>query len=177
MSKIIRAIVQSNSSEDANARVKISAEGVYPTSSESPLIHSVGGIPLKKGDVVFVDISNILNPLILGRSMHSNNSFKKDLEGSLLFESADDSEYTFCSVKPSSLNIYNSNGVEIKIDSSGVSIKTSSSVTIKSPKVKVTGGQLQVSGTVTPGTSGPFNCLTTCAYTGAPHAGNIVMGT
>jgi hypothetical protein len=64
-----------------------------------------------------------------------------------------------------------------KIESSGnCDIKAGGSCTINSPDVKITGGQLTTNGSVAP-SSGPFNCLTNCVFSGAPHQGNIVSGT
>lgn len=82
----------------------------------------------------------------------------------------------------------------IKIDKSGnINIKTDGklgltvegsaeveckgSATIKAPSVKITGGKLETKGTAGTDMSGPFNCIPTCPFTGAPHSGSIVSGT
>lgn len=64
-----------------------------------------------------------------------------------------------------------------KIESSGnCDIKASGSCTIDSPDVKITGGQLTTNGTVAP-SSGPYNCLTACVFSGCVHQGNVVSST
>ena len=55
-------------------------------------------------------------------------------------------------------------------------VKVSGSTKLTSPDVTITGGKLTVSGTVSP-SNGPFCALPACAFTGAPHTGNIVVGT
>ena len=63
--KIIKAIVESNSCDDKYKRVRLSSLGVWIMTD---LIMSIGGIPLKVGDSVFVDVSEgYESPLILGR--------------------------------------------------------------------------------------------------------------
>lgn len=64
-----------------------------------------------------------------------------------------------------------------KIESSGnCDIKASGNCTIDSPNVKITGGQLTTNGTVAP-SSGPYNCLTACIFSGCVHQGNVVSST
>ena len=121
MSKIIRAVVLTNSSDDAYSRVKLTCEGIW---NETPLVESVGAIPLKKDDVVFVDISDgFENPIILGRSQGDLNSFHKDLEGgSLLFESSNGNDWTIGFVKVNKLEIVNSSEVSIVIEGDTITI-------------------------------------------------------
>ena len=67
----------------------------------------------------------------------------------------------------------------IKIDKSGnINIKTDGKLglTIEG-SAKITGGKLETKGTAGTDMSGPFNCIPTCPFTGAPHSGSIVSGT
>jgi hypothetical protein len=50
-------------------------------------------------------------------------------------------------------------------------------IKIKALKVTVTGGELDVSGSVVPTGSGPFCGLPSCIFSGAPHSGSKVLGT
>lgn len=196
MSRIIRAIVETNSCEDENARVKISCEGIW---EDTPLIESVGGIPLKKGDIVFVDISGgFENPLIIGRAMGVMNSYGKDVNGSLLWESSDGSKFTIAFVKNNKLEVYNSDNVEVIVDGNSISIKSSDvSIEADNLKVKATtaevesdnvtvkakssceitgGGIFKLKGTVAPESSGPLCGIPACLFTGAPHLGTKATG-
>jgi hypothetical protein len=58
-----------------------------------------------------------------------------------------------------------------------VTMAADGSVTINSQKITLTGGELDVNGTVTPGSSGPFCGLPNCIFSGAPHLGSKVEGT
>lgn len=65
MSKIIRAQVLTASEDSSDRRVKLKADGIW---DESPLIDSINGLFLRKGEWVFVDVSDgYESPLILGR--------------------------------------------------------------------------------------------------------------
>lgn len=66
--------------------------------------------------------------------------------------------------------------LELKVDGN-ISIKTEGTFNIEAPKVKVTGGELEVNGTAAPTGSGPFCAIPSCLFTGAPHVGNKVSGT
>lgn len=48
---------------------------------------------------------------------------------------------------------------------------------IKATQTKLTGGQLECTGTPTPSGSGCFCAIPVCPVTGAPHSGSMVMGT
>lgn len=62
---IIRAEVTTNSWEDELRRVKIKSEGIY---EDSPLIETVNGLYLRKGEKVYVDVSDGFEaPFIIGR--------------------------------------------------------------------------------------------------------------
>lgn len=177
MSRIIRAKVESNSCDDEFARVKISCPDVWDKSDNSPLVESVGGIPLKEGDLVFVDISDgYENPLIIGRSTGSMNSYGKEVSGSLLFESSDGSKFSIAFVKNNKMEFYNSDGVSFVTDANSTEINVENlKITTKSGTV--TGGEFTMKGSVTPEGSGPFCAVTNCLFTGAPHVGTKVSGT
>jgi hypothetical protein len=63
-----------------------------------------------------------------------------------------------------------------ELNGGSVNVEAASSVTVKAASVEITGGNLKVGGTVSPG-SGPFCALPNCLFTGAPHGGNQVEGT
>lgn len=48
---------------------------------------------------------------------------------------------------------------------------------LKATQTKLTGGQLECTGTATPSGSGCFCAIPVCPVTGAPHTGSMVMGT
>lgn len=66
--------------------------------------------------------------------------------------------------------------LNITIKGGNTTIKSTTTVKVDSPDVTITGGKLTVNGNVSP-SAGPFCCLPNCVITGAPHTGNIVMGT
>lgn len=121
MTKLIKAIVKSNSSADNYARVKLSSEGIWV---ETGLICSVGGIPLKIGDSVYVDVSQGYEyPMIVGRSIDGTNQFEKDIEGALLFEASNGTEWTIAYVKDGKLHIANSSDTVIEVNGSSIKIE------------------------------------------------------
>lgn len=72
--------------------------------------------------------------------------------------------------------------VEISGESSvkiggNVNLKVDGNTVLDCPSVKITGGKLEVAGTSSTDTSGPFNCIPVCPFSGAPHSGKIVSGT
>lgn len=77
------------------------------------------------------------------------------------------------SINADSLSVTVSGNVKIK--GTGITID-GSSVIIKGSTVSVTGGALTVKGSA-PGSTGPFNMLPVCMFTGAPHGGTTVTGT
>jgi hypothetical protein len=64
----------------------------------------------------------------------------------------------------------------ITADGGNIEVSASTKATIKAPQVEITGGQVSMKGTATPG-NGPFCALPNCLFTGAPHGGNMVAGT
>lgn len=167
MSTIIRAKVTTNSSDDSQARVKIMCEELL---NETPLLESVGGMSLKKGDIVFVDVSNGYDaPLIIGRSFDKATSYSKQVNGSVLFESSNGSSWTIAFVKNNDLEIYNS-------DKSSIVVK-GSKIIINSETVVVSGGKFKVSGSAVPNGNGAFCGIPVCPFTGATHVGDTVSNT
>ena len=141
MSKIIRAIVTTNSSDDEYSRVKVKFDGIW---KESDLMESVGGIPLSKDDVVYVDVSEgYNNPLILGRSFDKSNKPATPTEGSLLFESSDGSNWTVAFVKNNKLTVVNSDNTKITVDGKDVLIETTN-IKVKCNEFNVNDGNLTV---------------------------------
>lgn len=104
---------------------------------------------------------------------------KLDKEGNLEVNLRTDANITITG--SSSIKINTDNKVEVggnsEISVSGNSnINVSGSTKLTCPDVTITGGKLTVNGTVTP-SNGPFCALPACAFTGAPHTGNIVVKT
>lgn len=62
---IIKAKVLTCSHDDPYRRVKLQSPETWST--ESPLIESVNGLYLRVGEMVFVDVTNEMSPLIIGR--------------------------------------------------------------------------------------------------------------
>lgn len=122
MSRIIRAKVATNSCDDKDARVQLQCDGVW---DETPLIESVGGISLKKDDIVYVDVSDgFENPLIIGRATGGLNKYGKEVNGTLLYESSDGEKFTIAFVKCNKLEMYNSDGVEVTVDALNIHVKS-----------------------------------------------------
>ena len=53
---------------------------------------------------------------------------------------------------------------------------TTPKITVTADEAKITGGTLQVGGTVAP-SSGPFCAIPNCLFAGTPHGGDVVSGT
>lgn len=122
MSKFIKATVRSNSVDDTYNRVKLKATNIW---NETALIPSIGGIPLKTGDIVYVDVSEgYENPMIIGRSMDERNTFTQEIPqgGSLLFESSNGTDWTIAFVKNNILNIVNSNNTRFEIEKDTIKV-------------------------------------------------------
>jgi hypothetical protein len=67
---------------------------------------------------------------------------------------------------------------ELTMDKSGaMQLAAKTEVTLNAQKVVITGGRLEVAGSVAPTGSGPFCCLANCAFSGAPQIGNAVNNT
>lgn len=162
MSRIIRAKVLTNSSDDKYSRVKLKTEGLW---EESELVESVNMIPLSKGDIVFVDVTaGFESPLILGRA--ANKDYKpaeSSVEGEILYQSSNGSDYTIASVKNNNLEIRNSNGVKISVNKGNV--------TISGASVSIENGSVTIDGTVSPTGKGALCAIPVCPFTGANHTG------
>lgn len=78
--------------------------------------------------------------------------------------------------KSGNINIKAGGKLGLTIEGSA-EIECKGSATIKAPSVKITGGKLETKGTAGTDMGGPFNCIPTCPFTGAPHSGSIVNGT
>lgn len=147
MSTIVRATVISNSSDDNLNRVKVKCPLLW---DESPLMPSVNGIPLKKNDIVFVDISDgVDNSYIIGRSFDNQGSYAKQVNGSLLFESSNGSDWTIAFVKNDKLEIYNSKGSKIVVSGESIEIDAQS-ITLggNSSKTTINGSLSHSNGTM-----------------------------
>lgn len=65
---------------------------------------------------------------------------------------------------------------DTKLETSNCDVKASSSCTIDSPDVKITGAKATISGTVAPSGKGAFCGIPACLFTGAPQCGEISSG-
>lgn len=74
--------------------------------------------------------------------------------------------------------IFVSSSGDITVDcESDIDITIKGTANIKANKVNIEAGTIEFpKGSVAPSESGPFNCISVCPYTGAPHAGNIMTG-
>ena len=77
------------------------------------------------------------------------------------------------STSPVTINSKSSIEAEFK---KGITFK-SAEIKWDGEKITITGGEVNMKGTVTPKTTGPFNCIGNCIFSGAPHAGDKVSGT
>ena len=161
MSRIIRAKVVTNSSDDKYSRVKLQSDGLW---EESELVESINMIPLSKGDIVFVDVTEgFESPLILGRAANKDYKPAESVEGEILYQSSNGSDYTIAFVKNNNLEIRNSNGVKISVNKGNV--------TISGASVSITQGSITIDGTVSPTGKGAFCAIPVCPFTGANHTG------
>lgn len=69
-----------------------------------------------------------------------------------------------------------SGNVSINV-SGNADVTVNGNTTLSSPTVTVTGGTLKVKGMSSTSMDGPFNCIPTCPFSGAPHSGSTVSGT
>jgi hypothetical protein len=67
-------------------------------------------------------------------------------------------------------------GDKITAEGGKIDVEATTKITIKATAVEITGGQFTMKGQVTPGT-GPLCAIPACLFTGAPHGGNISVGT
>lgn len=161
MSRIIRAKVLTNSSDDKYSRVKIQTEGLW---EESELVESVNMIPLSKGDIVFVDVTaGFESPLILGKAANKDYKPAESVEGEILYQSSNGSDYTIAFVKNDNLEIHNSSGVKISVNKGNV--------TISGASVSIEKGSITIDGTVSPTGKGALCAIPVCPFTGANHTG------
>lgn len=65
----------------------------------------------------------------------------------------------------------------LNVAGKAVSVEGESSLTLKSAKTELTGGQVTCKGAATPSGSGPFCAIPACLFTGAPQCGTDVQGT
>ena len=115
---IIRAKVTTNSSEDEFARVKVEVPGQI---NEFGPIESVNGIPLKKGDTVYLDVSNGYEcALILGKAVDKTVKNNGDPKGSILFESSNGNDWVTAYVKDNIFCIETSDNNKIEISTNGI---------------------------------------------------------
>lgn len=86
---------------------------------------------------------------------------------------------------PAPINVRFGSTSPMKVDSKstlelafekGVTI-SGQTIKLDGDKITVTGGEVNMKGTVEPKTSGPFNCIVSCPFSGSPHAGEKVSGT
>ena len=61
--------------------------------------------------------------------------------------------------------------------SAQITVEASAQLQLKGSVTQITGGTLQVNGLAAPSGSGPFCGLPACLFSGAPHVGNVVLGT
>lgn len=78
-------------------------------------------------------------------------------------------------LEPGGTAIYSTNAAGV--EQAKMVLAPDGGIVITGGNVKITGGEVEIDGTVTPATSGPFNCLTACVFSGAVHAGKKVSGT
>ena len=65
----------------------------------------------------------------------------------------------------------------VNIESDGDVIVKAANATIEAKSVKITGGELETQGTVSPTGQGPYCGLPNCVFSGAPQTGSKVSGT
>ena len=121
--RVVKAEVLTSSSDDDLCRVKLKSAGLW---DESPLIQSVAGVPLIKGNLVYVDITQPESPLILGPASDKKTTHVTNLKGSVLFESKRDNNWVIAYVDGNKLNIADSGGVSIEINNGRVKIEANS---------------------------------------------------
>lgn len=76
------------------------------------------------------------------------------------------------------LSLFDDNAkVTIKIENGEMIQKAAKSITIDSPNIKLTGGIVEIGGTVAPEGQGALCGVPFCLFTGAPHSGSKSSGT
>lgn len=67
--------------------------------------------------------------------------------------------------------------VKIEISNGTMKVKALSKIEINSPNTKLTGGMVEIGGTVAPTGSGALCGIPACIFSGAPHVGSVAAGT
>lgn len=128
---------------------------------------------------VYFDGGEITSPVYTTKVLDRNNlpsSRDDDYPNTIVLFETDDGEYLKINMKERETIYRHSTGAMLKIDKNGDTLyKTDGKLEIDAGgKVSVNAPQIQFPpGNVTPGTTGPFNCLPNDPITGMPHAGTL----
>lgn len=156
--------VETNSADDVYKRVKLSHPNFW--SELSPLIPSLNGVALSKGDQVLVDLTEMASPLILGRIFTKPQLDNNELQGmsvgipeGLLFKFQNDNNWVMASGSPDEFVLETSKGLVLTFNQTSIP-----------PQIKLSANKKGVGllGRVT-GTEPGFTCVPNCLFSGAPH--------
>lgn len=110
MNNYVLAEVLTDSLDDKFFRVKLKSENVWV---ESPLICSVNAIPLKKGDLVIVDVSQGYDaPIIIGKHCASPSNFGN---AQIVAESQSKKDWSVIAMSSKTVTIKSSTGMTVEI--------------------------------------------------------------
>lgn len=139
--------------------------------------------PLEKDRVALISIDGTGNFAAVGVLMVSQGAkpgerilYSRNSDGDVkaLIKLLEDG--TIEAVAPGDIKVSTEKNLNIEVKGDQ-KIEATGKMEIKAAQTKLTGGQLECTGTPTPSGSGCFCAIPVCPVTGAPHSGSIVMGT
>jgi hypothetical protein len=134
----------------------------------------------------FTTIQNKLTPISdLSNKDYQNLTFRLYKDGGLEFHNNQSGEHGYLhksgaySIFDTSGNlIINASGHQMSVsNASTISFTSTTSTTLSSPSVTITGGNLTTNGVAAPTGSGPYCGLPFCPVLSIPQSGNVVVGT
>lgn len=171
MDKYVVGTVLTSCEDNKYRMVKVKSEGIW---TESPLLLSVNQIYLSKDDRVLIDIEE--SPIIVGKIFDDLQlAVSQQGDGTILFESKNESDYIQSRISKEKVVIKTSKGVEVSITLENVDVKATV-ITIEAPEVTLKSDEIKLDGKISmthdiasPNGKGGFCGLKNCLFSGGPH--------
>ena len=119
---------------------------------------------------------------ILGKPYTADNMPQGGSDGLFLMVSADGNNIIKFDALNGTMDIKFAQGATLKFKNLDITVEQNVNIkaenaTLEASTVKITGGELETNGDVSPSGSGPYCGIKQCRFTGAPHVGQKVSGT